>query len=124
MNNEKRIPIPFVGIVGINGHVESYDYETAEKNDFHHNFIMSQKGLDIYNNDDTLRFVMYSGSCIYTLEGGPSLDPFGAGETQIRIFASHALAKGAPLQTPIQIAEQNMLSEWEGRLIGSIEDWL
>lgn len=113
--------IPFVGIVTRDGYIESYNYETGEKNDFHHSFIMSDRALTDFEVDSTLRFTL--GSDHYYLEGHPAIDPNRYGQRQIRQFARYAMAHGAPADIPIYIADMKMRTAYEGRSIGTLGDW-
>lgn len=122
--NDHEINIPFIGIVSEYGYIESYDYKTAEKHDFHHSFALSEKGCEIYNQKNTLRFVIYRGTALYVLEGSPSLDPFEKGYDQIKLFVSHALDNGADPELEIEVAEQYLGTKWEGKRIGKLLDWI
>ncbi len=115
--------VPFVGLVSKEGYIESYSYQTAKQHDFHHSFVLSSKGETLYYRDDTLRFVQYPGSQTYTLEGGPSLAPFEAGERQVMLFAQHVLKRGASPKTPVVVAEQHMGTPYEGKCIGTLDAW-
>lgn len=119
----KMIDIPFIGIVSIDGYIESYDYKTAEEHDFHHSYILSEKGCRIYNEANTLRFVMYKGSNTYTLEGSPVLDPLGKGYEQIKLFIKHVLKEGAEPLTKIEVAKHHLNTEWDGKQLGTLKDW-
>lgn len=116
--------VPFIGIVSKDGYVESYNYETAEKFDFHHSLALSEKGCKEYDKKETLRFVMYKGTNTYTLEGEPALDPFNNGFKQVQLFVKHALEKGATPDIKIKVAEHYLNTKWEGKLIGKLKDWI
>lgn len=120
---KKEINIPFLGIVSEDGYIESYDYKIAEECDFHHSFALSQKGCQIYDEPNTLRFIMYKGTNTYILEGSPSLDPFNKGYNQIKLFVAHVIGEGASLSTKIEVAEHYLNTEWEGKQIGTLKDW-
>ena len=122
--SEQNNEIPFIGIVSKDGYVESYNYETAEKFDFHHSFALSERGCEEYDKNETLRFVMYKGTNTYTLEGEPALDPFHNGFKQVQLFAKHVLEKGATPDIQIEIGEHYLNTEWEGKLIGKLKDWI
>lgn len=115
--------IPFLGIVSVDGYIESYDYKTAEECDFHHSFALTEKGCEVYESDDTLRFVMYKGTNKYNLLGEPALDPFDKGRKQIKLFVKHVLDNGASEETEIEVAQHQLNTEWEGRVIGRLKDW-
>lgn len=115
--------IPFLGIVGKNGYKESYGYTKAEESDFHHSYALSPEGADVYNSDDTLRFVRYGNEKAYTLEGNPSLDPFGKGFKQIQQFADHVIENGASKDIPVKVAQQHLGTEFEGKTIGTVGDF-
>jgi len=67
---------------------------------------------------------MYKDSNTYTLEGGPALDPFGKGYEQIKLFIKHVLEKGADPLTKIEVAEHHLNTEWDGKPLGTLEDWI
>lgn len=121
--------IPFIGIISYEKdledfYIESYNYETAQENDFHHSFCLSEKGLHLYDDDDnTLRFIMYAGDDYYTLEGNTSLDPFNTGYRQIKAFVEHVLKNGAKKNTKVKIAQHHLNTEYENKFIGTLEDW-
>ncbi|MGC7872090.1 hypothetical protein ACPUYX_11240 [Desulfosporosinus sp. SYSU MS00001] len=114
---------PFLGIVANNGYVESYDFETAQKFDFHHSYALSPLGQRYYDDDYTLRFVKYAGDNKYTLEGSPALDPFDKGFKQIRIFAQYCVNEGVSPDTFIAVADHALGTPYEGKVIGKLEDW-
>lgn len=116
--------IPFIGVVSNDGYVESYDYETAEKFDFHHSLALSERGCKVYEKNDTLRFVMYKGTNTYTLEGEAALDPFNEGFKQVQLFVNHVLQNGANPNIEIEVAQHYLNTEWEGRRIGKLKDWV
>lgn len=115
---------PFVGLVSEDGYIESYGLEKAKECDYHHQYALSSKGLDYYDKQGTLRFVKYFGDNKYTLEGSPALDPFGVGYNYIRLFAKHCSDLGASLDTAIRIADHKLNTEYEGKEIGTLKDWL
>ena len=115
---------PFVGLVSENGYIESYGLKKAKECDYHHQYALSQEGLKYYDSDNTLRFVKYSGDSIYTLEGSPALDPFGKGYIQIKLFAKHCVSLGADTNTPIRVADHALKTEYEGRIIGTLQEWV
>jgi hypothetical protein len=116
--------VPFLGIVGEKGYIESYDQDKAQKSDYHHSFALSIKGNEIYEQDSTLRFVRQGNSKTYTLEGGPTLDPFGKGFAQIKQFAAHVIKEGAPLDSPVSVGQQHLGTEFEGKSIGTLADFV
>jgi len=116
--------IPFIGIVAENGYVESYDYITAEEWDFHHSYVLSKEGITYYNSPNTLRFVRYSNSNIYTLEGSPSLDPFNKGFDQIKIFVNHVLVNGADPEIEIKVLDHELGTEYDGKKLGRLKNWI
>ena len=117
-----KLNIPFVGIVSKEGYTESYDYKKAEKYDFHHDYIMSQKALQSFDYDKTLRFTYNKKDDAYKLEGVPSLDPFGKGSKQIKKFINHISKKGANPKTRIMIEDQRLNTPYEGTTIGTVEN--
>lgn len=114
--------MPIIGIVLENGCVESYDYETAVKYNFHHSFIMSLKGNSNINYDNTLRFVQLEGENFYTLEGEPALEPRTIGKKQISIFAAHCIEKGVNPNTRVKIKDHKLGTYYEGLVIGCLKD--
>jgi len=115
---------PFLGIVAQNGYVEAYDFKTAEKYDFHHSYALSPQGQKYYDDDDTLRFVKYFGDSMYTLEGSPALDPFKKGFSQIKIFARYCVKAGSAPETLFAVADHELGTPYEGKIIGRLEDWV
>lgn len=116
--------LPIIGIVLKDGHVESYDYITAVKNDFHHTFIMSSKDKDEIDYDSALRFVKLDGEGFYTLEGEPALDPHTIGKKQISIFAAHCIENGVDPTTRVKIKDHKLETYYEGKFIGALKDLL
>ncbi|MFW6008651.1 MAG: hypothetical protein ACOCP8_05225 [archaeon] len=113
---------PFIGIVTSNNEVESYNREEAEKHDYHHTFIFSEEGLQQFDNDDTLRFVVYDNNNYITIEGNSSLDPFGDGYKQIQLMAQEYNKYGFNMD--IVVANQHMGTRYEGKKIGNVSDFL
>jgi len=119
-----RDKIPFLGIVSKDGYVESYNYIEAEECDFHHSFALSSTGNKYYDEEGTLRFVRYSNSDVYTLEGSPALDPFNKGFEQIKNFAKHVVANGADLAIEITVLDHKLGTEYDGKKLGTLENWI
>ncbi|MFZ5967188.1 MAG: hypothetical protein ACOYVK_08430 [Bacillota bacterium] len=67
---------------------------------------------------------MYKGTDTYTLEGEPALDPFHKGRNQIKQFVQHVLENGASEDTKIEIAQHHWNTEWEGKVVGRLKDWM
>lgn len=116
--------IPFLGIVSKDGYVESYNYIEAEEWDFHHSLVLSKKGNKYYNEKDTLRFVRYTNSNVYTLEGSPALDPFNKGFEQIKIFVNHVLANGADPEIKLEVLDHKLEEEYDGKQLGKLKNWI
>lgn len=121
----KDTEVPMVGIVTKDGHVESYSYKKAKQQDFHHTFLMTEKALDSFDFDSTLRFLHYDKCTkfdknMYTLEGDPALDPFGKGAKQMERFVSHVLKHGANPCMNVEIADHKMHTDYEGKIIGTL----
>jgi hypothetical protein len=117
---EKNIPV--IGVVFNNGQIESYDYITALKNNFHHSFIMSSQDKKEIDYDSVLRFVRLENEAFYTLEGEPSLDPYTIGKKQITAFAAHCVENGVDPNTRVKIKDHKLGTYYEGRFIGALKD--
>lgn len=115
--------IPFLGIVAQDGYIESYDYDVASENDFHHSYCLSSQGIRYYRTEGTLRFVRYDNDPCYTLEGTPALSPFEQGFRQIQWFAKHCLQQGADPSTPIEVLDHGLGTPYEGKSLGTLQDW-
>lgn len=121
---------PFVGIVTKDGYIESYNYKTAKKHDFHHSFIMSKRAKDAMGSIDdnnALRFIHYN-KCTpydentYVLEGEPALDPFGKGVKQLRKFVKHVLDNGAAPSMRVKVLNHHLGSDWDSKTLGTISE--
>ena len=114
---------PFIGIVTKDGYLEWYDYYTAQENDFHHSFCLSERGLKEYDSDDTLRFVLngphngYNRLCI-ALEGNPALDPYNTGRKQITIMRGLFLKLGADENISLKVEDHKLDTRFENKIIG------
>lgn len=116
--------IPIIGVILEDGRIESYDYNTALKNRFHHSFIMSLQDKKEMNYDNVLRFVKLGTETFYTLEGEPALDPHTVGKKQIRIFAAHCVENGVDPKTRVKIKDHKLGTYYEGKFIGYLKDFL
>lgn len=116
--------IPIIGVVLGDGKVESYDYETALKNNFHHSFIMSLKDKKEIDYDSVLRFVKLQNETLYTLEGEPSLNPHTIGKEQIRAFATHCIDNGVDPNIKVKIKDHKLGTYYEGMVIGALKDFI
>ena len=115
---------PIIGIVLNDGAVESYDYETAAKNNFHHSFILSLNDKKEIDYDSVLRFVKLKNEEFYTLEGEPSLDPHIIGKKQISHFATHCIERGVNPLTRVKIKDHKLGTYYEGKFIGALKDFI
>lgn len=115
--------LPFIGVVLPSGQIESYNEQEAEDNGWHHSHLFSDKGLEAFDNDSTLRFLRYNSDDIVTLEGAPSLDPFESGWNLISKLCQHLIEKGMSSNIPVEIMQQNMGTEFEGKIIGTLSDF-
>lgn len=115
-----KLNVPFVGIIGQTGFIESYDYKTGKTFDFHHDHIMSPKALTIFDYDSTLRFILQNNKHI--ISGAPSLSPFDRGSRQIKKFTSHVLSKGAHPSTLVKVEQQGLGTPYEGKKIGTLAE--
>ncbi|MHC1684533.1 MAG: hypothetical protein AB6733_16585 [Clostridiaceae bacterium] len=115
--------VPIIGIVLENGNVESYDYKTAIKNNFHHSFIFSSMNISPVDYDQALRFVKLEGEAFYTLEGEPALEPHTIGKKQIAVFAEHCIEKGVDPNTRVKIKDHLLGTRYEGTYIGVLKDF-
>lgn len=114
--------IPVIGVVFEDGRIESYDYNTALKNNFHHSFIMSSKDKREINYDSVLRFVKLENEGFYTLEGEPALDPHTVGKKQISVFAAHCVENGVNPTIRVKIKDHKLGTYYEGKFIGYLKD--
>lgn len=121
MDIDKYIPI--IGIVLEDGHVESYDHETAVKHNFHHTFIMSSQDKKEIDYDSALRFVKLENEDFYTLEGEPALDPHTIGKKQISFFAAHCIENGVDPNTRVKIRDHKLGTFYENRFVGCLNDF-
>lgn len=115
--------IPIIGIVLEDGHVESYDYETAAKHNFHHTFIMSSNDKKEIDYDSALRFVKLANENFYTLEGEPALEPHTIGKRQISFFAEHCIENGVDPSTKVKIRDHKLGTFYENRFVGCLSDF-
>jgi hypothetical protein len=115
--------VPIIGVVLTDGYVESYDYETAVKNNFHHTFIMGSQDKKEIDYDSALRFVKLRGEPFYTLEGEPALEPYAEGKEQIVMFATHCIKNGVDPNTKVRIRDHKLGTKYEGSFIGSLSDF-
>lgn len=106
-----------------NGYIESHDYKTALKNNFHHAFIMSAQDKKEINFDSALRFVKLEGEAFYTLEGEPALEPHTIGKKQISVFSAHCIENGVDPNTRIKIKDHKLGTYYEGLFVGSLKDF-
>jgi len=116
--------LPFIGVVLSNGQIEAYDEDAAKKADWHHSSLFTDKGLEAFDNDSTLRFVRMEGENDITLEGSPSLDPFESGWNSISKLSQYLINFGMSSNTILKIGQQYMGTEFEGKQIGTIDDFL
>lgn len=115
--------VPIIGIVLEDGHIESYDLETALKHKFHHSFIMSSKEKKSIDYDQALRFVKLEGEDFYTLEGEPSLEPYSTGRKQISAFAAYCIENGVNPNTRLRIKDHKLGTRYEGLVVGCLKDF-
>lgn len=87
----KKNNLPFVGVISKEGYIEHYTYQVAEENDFHAYFCLTEKGGELFDDEETLVFTLnskvngYENTHIY-ITGNPSLDPLDAGRKQITLM--------------------------------------
>ncbi|NGY88300.1 hypothetical protein F6Y05_35425 [Bacillus megaterium] len=112
--------IPFLGILSQNGYTEYYDELTAEKNDFHHSFCLSEEGLEKYDNDNTLRFIYYLEDNLLNIKGNAALDPFNKGKILMRNMTKLLIEKGIPSDASVFVENHYLNTQYEGKIIGKL----
>lgn len=116
--------IPFIGIISKDGYIEYYDELTAEMNDYHHSFCLSEKGLEYYDDDSTLRFIYYEEDKQINILGDPALDPFEKGLIQLKKMCELLKSNGVPSTTDIFVEQHHLNTKYENKVIGQLKTFI
>jgi len=116
---------PWIGVLTEDGRHEFRNVEEGKAADWHHN--MAMKLIDEFDADSSLRFVreFVAGEPqeVLTLRGDAVLDPFGKGKAQIKELAKRLKQDGAPGSLKLKVDQMNLGTDYEGRVIGSLDRW-
>ena len=125
MKLDDRKNIPAIGIVFPNKKISSYSLKDALYYE-HHSLILDEEDYKIWESeDDNLRFVYYHTSNMIGLKGNPSLYPFEKGNyDMITTLIRYLTKNGLPIDTKIFIENQYLGTDYEGKMVGTLEDWI
>lgn len=119
IHEEDKI-IPFIGIIAKCGFAEWYDELKAEDADYHHNYCMSDEGLEKYDDDDTLRFSYDKKENEISILGEPALEPYIKGRGQMKQMATLLMKNGLQGNVNIRVEQHYLNTPYEGAVIGTL----
>ncbi len=118
---------PWIGVINDAGEFEFKNRKQGEDADWHHS--MAIENIDDWDDDSSITFIREftnkgEGADQINIKGDAALDPLGKGKKQIKELATKLKEAGMPGNFKIKIEEMGLHTDYEGQIIGTIDEWI
>ena len=113
---------PWIGVITEDGRTEFRNRAEGEAADWHHSMAMTEL-LDEWDLDSSISFYRPADAKEIVIKGDAAVDPMGKGKKQIKDLAIQLKEAGAPGNYKIRIEQMGLHGDYEGEVIGTIDQW-